>query len=77
MFDKEKPGHWEPAARLPAIGRPTQEQVLDAMRKVVVYNWSDEMDDFNEQPSEDHIYLALRVLNAHLGHQGSTGGEHK
>jgi hypothetical protein len=65
MYDDTKPSHLPPAHRLPTLN-PTPEEVRSALEKVLAYNWADEMEDFNEHPDEDHIYLQLRVLHAHL-----------
>lgn len=68
MYDTSKATHLPPAHRLPAL-RPTGEDVRAAIEEVVNYNWDDEMRDFNEHPSAQHIYLQLRILRAHLNQQ--------
>lgn len=65
MFDESKPHHWNPSARLPVLN-PTESEVRDAIAAIVAYNWGDEIRDFDENPHEEHPYLALRVLHAHL-----------
>ena len=65
MYDGTKAATLPPASRLPVLS-PTEAEVREAIGKVVAYNWSDEMADFNENPDPSHIYLQLRVLHAHL-----------
>lgn len=66
MFDPDSPAHWNPSARLPKLGKPTDSELRGALERVVAYNWTEEREDFDENPEEDHIYHALRVLHAHL-----------
>lgn len=65
MYDPKKPQHFPPAARLRTLA-PTEAEFKEAARKVLAYNWTDEMDDFNKNPDEIHIYHDLRVLHAYL-----------
>lgn len=64
MFDPSKPQHWDPAARLPKLGKPTEAELREAVEKVIAYNWAEEQGDFNDEPYEGHIYHSLRVLHA-------------
>lgn len=74
MYNENTPGHFPPAARL-SRAQVTDTTVRSAMHAVICEYWEEAMEDFNKNPSPDHIYHQLRVMHARLYGQGGTGTE--
>lgn len=71
-FRDDTPEHHPNAFRLVEQHYPSQEELREALRNIIRSYMSDAKREFNKIPAghlavmEDHPYMALRVIHAHL-----------